>query len=38
VRDAILWRAARPDDGRAGVDFTERAERRAAWEYCAAGH
>lgn len=37
VRDAILWRAARPDDGRAGVDFAERAERRAAWEYCAAG-
>lgn len=37
VRDAILWRAARPDDGRAGVDFAERAERRAAWEYCASG-
>ena len=37
VRDAILWRAARPDDGRAGVDFAERAERRAAWQHCAAG-
>jgi hypothetical protein len=35
VRDAILWRAARPDDGRAGVDLAERAERRAAWEHCA---
>lgn len=37
VRDAILWRAARPDDGRAGIDFAERAERRAAWEHCASG-
>ncbi|MEP7383658.1 MAG: hypothetical protein ABI910_18375 [Gemmatimonadota bacterium] len=37
VRDAILWRAARPDNGRAGVDFAERAERRAAWEFCASG-
>ena len=37
VRDAILWRAARPDDGRAGQDFAERAERRAAWEHCATG-
>lgn len=37
VRDAILWRAARPDDGRAGLDFAERAERRAAWAHCAAG-
>lgn len=37
VRDAILWRAARPDDGRAGVDFAERAERRAAWDRCATG-
>ena len=36
VRDAILWRAARPDDGRAGLDFAERAERRAAWTACAA--
>jgi hypothetical protein len=35
VRDAILWRAARADDGRAGLDFTERAERHAAWETCA---
>lgn len=38
VRDAILWRAARPDDGRPGLDFAERAERRAAWEHCAAGN
>lgn len=38
VRDAILWRAARPDDGRSGVDFAERAERRSAWEHCAAGN
>ena len=37
VRDAILWRAARPDDGRVGVDFAERAERRAAWDRCARG-
>lgn len=35
VRDAILWRAARPDDGRTGVDLVERAQRRAAWERCA---
>jgi len=35
VRDAILWRAARPDDGRTGVDLVERSERRAAWERCA---
>lgn len=35
VRDAILWRAARPDDGRAGVDLAERADRRAAWDRCA---
>ncbi|MBK6486863.1 MAG: hypothetical protein IPF98_08345 [Gemmatimonadetes bacterium] len=38
VRDAILWRAARPDDGRVGLDFAERAERRAAWEQCARGN
>jgi hypothetical protein len=37
VRDAILWRAARPDDGRPGLDFAERAARRAAWEQCARG-
>jgi len=37
VRDAILWRAARPDDGRAGGDLAERAERRAAYDRCAAG-
>jgi len=37
VRDAILWRAARPDDGRAGSDFAERAERREAWGRCAMG-
>ncbi|MCC6929923.1 MAG: hypothetical protein IT359_13155 [Gemmatimonadaceae bacterium] len=37
VRDAILWRAARPDDGRAGIELSERAERRAAWDRCAAG-
>jgi hypothetical protein len=35
VRDAILWRAARADDGRPGQDFIERAERHAAWEACA---
>lgn len=37
VRDAILWRAARPDDGRPGLDFAERAARRAALEQCAQG-
>ena len=37
VRDAILWRAARPDDGRAGVDLAERAERRVAYDRCASG-
>ncbi|MCC6316693.1 MAG: hypothetical protein IT361_03290 [Gemmatimonadaceae bacterium] len=35
LRDALLWRAARPDDGRAGADFAERAERAAAREACA---
>ncbi len=38
VRDAILWRAARIDDGRAGLDLAEHAERRAAWDHCAAEH
>jgi len=37
MRDALLWRAARVDDGRAGVDLVERAERDAAWAACAAG-
>jgi hypothetical protein len=35
VRDAILWRAARADDGRPGQDFLERTERHAAWDACA---
>jgi hypothetical protein len=37
MRDAILWRAARVDDGRPGTDFLERAERLAVTEACAAG-
>jgi hypothetical protein len=37
MRDALLWRAARVDDGKAGVDLVERAEREAAWTACAAG-
>jgi hypothetical protein len=37
MRDALLWRAARVDDGKAGVDLVERAERDAAWAACAAG-
>lgn len=36
LRDALLWRAARPDDGRSGIDLVERAERTAAWDTCAA--
>lgn len=35
VRDAVLWRAARVDDGRTGLGIAERAERRAALERCA---
>ena len=35
VRDALLWRAARVDDGRSGQNFAERAARRSAWEHCA---
>lgn len=38
VRDAMLWRAARIDDGRIGVDLAEHAERRATSERCAAEH
>ncbi|MEO7962503.1 MAG: hypothetical protein ABIT38_01185 [Gemmatimonadaceae bacterium] len=37
LRDAMLWRAARIDDGRAGLDLAEHAERRATWDRCAAG-
>jgi hypothetical protein len=37
MRDALLWRAARVDDGKAGVDLVERAEREAAWAACASG-
>ena len=37
LRDALLWRAARVDDGRPGSDFAERAERDAAWQSCATG-
>jgi hypothetical protein len=37
LRDALLWRAARVDDGRPGVDLVERAERAAAWDGCASG-
>jgi hypothetical protein len=37
LRDALLWRAARVDDGRPGVDLVERAERTAAWSNCARG-
>ncbi|MGQ0648340.1 MAG: hypothetical protein ACT4P7_12290, partial [Gemmatimonadaceae bacterium] len=37
LRDALLWRAARVDDGRLGSDLVERAERKAAWEECAKG-
>lgn len=37
LRDALLWRAARVDDGRLGVDLVERAERAAAWDGCARG-
>ena len=34
MREALLWRAARVDDGVRGSDFAERAERAAAWEGC----
>jgi hypothetical protein len=34
LRDALLWRAARVDDGRPGSDFVERAERAAARDAC----
>ncbi|MEO6445015.1 MAG: hypothetical protein ABIZ91_19535 [Gemmatimonadaceae bacterium] len=35
LRDAILWRAARVDDGRVGNDLVEHAVRRATWDRCA---
>lgn len=35
LRDALLWRAARVDDGRLGSDFAERAERDAARTACS---
>lgn len=37
MRAALLWRAARVDDGRFGLDVVERAERGAAWQQCAEG-
>jgi hypothetical protein len=37
LRDALLWRAARIDDGVPGADLVERAERDAAWDGCARG-
>jgi hypothetical protein len=35
LREALLWRAARVDDGRLGSSLVERAEREAAWNACA---
>ena len=37
LRDALLWRAARVDDGRLGSSLVERAEREASWNECARG-
>ena len=38
MRDALLWRAARVEDGRPGSDFAERAERAASASACARGN
>jgi hypothetical protein len=35
MRDAILWRATRPDDGRSGTTLLERLERQLAGSECA---
>jgi hypothetical protein len=37
LRNALLWRATRVDDGQPGADFVERAERTAARDACTRG-
>lgn len=37
LKESLLWRAARVDDGRPGTDLVERLERDAAWRGCARG-
>lgn len=37
IRDALLWRASRPDDGRPGTSLMERLERQLVVAACARG-